>query len=76
MATKRYRPSTSGFCKKANKVILPDRIAAELLLEHIRTNARRTIHEEKRSYPCLFGNHWHLTSEAQRTENPRLPHSA
>ena len=75
MTTKRYRPHTGGFCKRANKVILADRISADLMLEHIQLNARRTIHDECRSYPCGFGNHWHLTSEEQRTKNPRFPHS-
>lgn len=73
MTTKRYTPHTSGFCKRANKVILKDWIEAELLLEHIQLNARRTIHGENRSYPCEFGDHFHLTSEDKRNQ---LPHSA
>lgn len=70
---KRNHSHTYGFCKKANRRIMVDRIAAELTLENIQLNARRTIHDEKRSYPCPFGDHWHLTSEDQRTD---LPHSA
>jgi hypothetical protein len=64
------------WCREARRKTYRDRIAADLQLEHIQLKARRTIHDEKRSYPCLFCRGWHLTSEDQRTENPRLPHSA
>jgi hypothetical protein len=74
--SKRNRSSNYPICKRANKKILVDRIQADLLLEYIQLNARRTIHEESRSYHCNFGNHYHLTSEDQRTENHNSPHSA
>lgn len=64
----RNRTHTTGFCKKANKLILADRIAADLMLEYIQLRSRRTIYNVKRSYECPFGNHWHLTAEEPRTE--------
>lgn len=67
---------THQYCKKANKKILVDRVQAELFLEHIQLNARRTIHDECRSYPCQFGNHWHVTSESQRSKIQDIPYSA
>lgn len=73
---KRNHSPHRGFCKKANKLILADRIAAELALEDIQLNSRRTIHDECRSYPCNFGDHYHLTSEEQRTERRNSSYSS
>jgi hypothetical protein len=69
---KRNHSPHYGFCKQANKKIMADRIQAELLLEDIQLNSRRTIHDEKRSYRCKWGDHWHLTSEELKNE---MPHS-
>lgn len=63
------------FCKTTEKVTYPDRIAADLQLEHIQLRARRTIHDESRSYECNHCRGWHLTSQEQRTQ-PRFGHSA
>ncbi len=67
---------TRRICRKTNRQILVDRISAELLLEHIQLNARRTIHDEKRSYYCRFCGGYHLTSQDKRAEIRDLPYSA
>jgi hypothetical protein len=72
---KRNHPHTFAICKKANRKILADRIQADLLLEYIQLNARRTIHDEKRSYPCKFGDHWHLTSQDAENKIQDIRHS-
>jgi len=63
-------------CPKHGKKILPDRIAAELLLEHVQLRSRREIHDEKRTHRCEFGFGWHLTSEEARDTVPGYRHSA
>lgn len=67
--------SIPRYCKATDKVTYPDRIAADLQLEHIQLRARRTIRSENRSYECNHCSGWHLTSQDQRTQ-PRFGHSA
>lgn len=67
---------TVRLCPKHGKKILPDRISAELLLEHIQLHSRREIHNEKRVHPCNFGFGWHLTSEDAHDNVPGYRHSA
>lgn len=74
--SKRNRHSHTDACIKTNKVRFQDRIAAELTLEHIQLRARRTIHNEKRSYPCEFCHGWHLTSREGSTPSRQIAHSA
>jgi len=74
--TKRRSHASKRLCPKHKKVILRDRVEAELLLEHIQKNSRREIHDEKRSHPCNFGFGWHLTSEEERTPVTPDRHSA
>lgn len=73
---KRNYSARPGWCKQAKRKSWVDRIQADLVLEDIQLNARRTIHDECRSYHCKFGNHWHLTSEDRRAENRDMFHSA
>lgn len=73
---KRHYSHTYGWCKRAGKKIMADRIQAALVLEDIQLKSRRTHHNEVRFYQCHFGNHFHLTSEEQRTEVRHRSHSA
>lgn len=73
---KRRSHTSKRLCPKHKKVILRDRVEAELLLEHIQKNSRREIHDEKRSHPCEFGFGWHLTSEDARPPVDHIPYSA
>lgn len=70
------RSHTKRYCPKAGKKILRDWVEAELTLEAIQLRSRREIHGEIRTYPCQFGDHYHLTSEEQRTEAPGIRYSA
>lgn len=67
------RPHTRALCRVTGKVKFRDRVEADLRLEHIQLRARRTIHDEKRSYRCNHCGSWHLTSEDLKTP---LPYSA
>lgn len=67
---------TRPFCKRAKRNIYSDRISAELALEDIQLFARRTIHDESRSYQCRFADHWHLTSEKEQRTERRVCHSS
>jgi hypothetical protein len=73
---KRQSHTSKRLCPKHKKVILRDRIEAELLLEHIQKNSRREIHDEKRTHACEFGFGWHLTSEDKRPNAVEIRHSA
>lgn len=64
--SKRHSHTGHKLCPKHGKKILQDRIAAELLLEHIQLRSRREIRDEKRTHECEFGFGWHLTSEDSR----------
>ena len=64
------------FCQKAGKVAYVDDIAAQLAIEDIQKNARRTIHDENRSYRCKWCHGHHLTSQEQLTVDTRIAHSA
>lgn len=75
MSKNRSHTRAKRLCPKHKKVILADRVQAELLLEHIQLRSRREIHDEKRAHPCEFGFGWHLTSEESHHEMPER-HSA
>lgn len=70
------RSHTARYCFKAGKKILVDWVQAELTLEAIQLRSRREIHGETRTYKCKFGDHYHLTSEEQRTEVQGIRYSA
>lgn len=76
MSKRHTRTGNKRLCPKHKKVILRDRVEAELLLEHIQKNSRREIHDEKRAHSCEFGFGWHLTSEELRSPVERIPYSA
>lgn len=76
MSKRSRRSHTPAICAKTRKVKFHDRIHAELTLENIQLRARRTIHDEKRSYYCEFCHGYHLTSEELRTPARGIAHSA
>ena len=52
------------YCKKAEKRLFPTELDAKIeLAGHLSIETGN-----QRIYKCLFGNHYHLTSEDQKTE--------
>lgn len=74
--SKRRSHTRDRLCPKHGKKILRDRVAAELLLEHIQLRSRREIHNEVRTHQCEFGFGWHLTSEESRHATRGMRQSA
>ena len=57
------RRKTSRSVCPSGKAAYRDWVAAELVLENVQRFARRTIHNEKRTYHCSLCGRWHLSSQ-------------
>ena len=64
---RRHKPKPRRqICRRANKVIFPTELDVRIEL------AKHAFYDtESRAYPCLWGKHFHITTEEQRTR-PRV----